>query len=493
MRDALYIDGRWIAARDGGTIEVIDPATERPFASVAAGTEADVELAVEAAGRALRGDWGRTTGAQRAKVLRTMAAGIRDRAEAIARLEVADNGKPLPEAVWDVADAAQCFDYYADLADALDQRQGEAVPLTDHRFRCTLLHQPVGVAGLVIPWNYPFLMAAWKVAPALAAGCTAVLKPSEVTPLSALLLGEIGEVAGLPPGVLNIVTGLGARAGAALVAHPGVAKVSFTGSVPTGRAILAATAPAIKAVNLELGGKSPMVAFADADIDTLVEWVMFGIFWNQGQVCSATSRVLVERPIYDRVLDRLVVESRRIAIGPGLQPGVKLGPLVSGVQRDKVVGRVRSAVADGARLVSGGERPSGLERGYFLEPTILDRVSEDAPAWREEIFGPVLCVRPFDSEEEAIALANRSRFGLAAAVMSTDLERCERVASRLEAGVVWVNCCQPTFVEAPWGGIKESGIGRELGPWGLDNFLSIKQVTRYVSELPWGWYGSVKE
>ena len=489
MRDALYIDGRWESAQDGGTIEVVDPASEQSFARVAAGTERDIDRAVKAADRALRGPWGRTTGAQRAGVLRRVAAIIRERADAIARLEVADNGKPLPEAAWDVADAAQCFDYYADLAEGLDKRQGDAVALSDDRFRCALLHQPIGVAGLVIPWNYPFLMAAWKVAPALAAGCTAVLKPSEVTPLTALLLGEVCEAAELPPGVLNIVTGLGARAGAALVAHAGVAKVSFTGSVPTGRAILAATAASIKAVSLELGGKSPMIAFADADIESLVEWVMFGIFWNQGQVCSATSRVLVERAIYDRLLEKLVVESGRIPIGPGLRPGVKLGPLVNGVQRDKVESYVRGAIADGARLVSGGRRPAGMDEGYFLQPTILDRVPEDAQAWREEIFGPVLCVRPFDTEEEAIELANRSRYGLAAAVMSADVARCERVAARLDAGVVWINCCQPTFVEAPWGGVKESGIGRELGQWGLDNFLCTKQITRYVSALPWDWYG----
>ncbi len=347
---------------------------------------------------------------------------------------------------------------------------------------------PVGVAGAIIPWNYPLLMAAWKVAPALAAGCTMVLKPSELTPLSALVLADVAHEALLPAGVLNVVTGAGLEAGAALGSHPGVDKLAFTGSVPTGRALMREAANDIKNISLELGGKSPFVVFADSDIEAAVEWIMFGIFWNQGQVCSATSRVLVEASLYARLLERLAVEAGRIRIGNGLMPGTLLGPLVSAAQRDKVASAVAAGVASGARLVCGGRVPPGLDRGYFWEPTILTGMDLDGPLWEEEIFGPVLCVAPFETEAEAVRLANDSRFGLAAAVMSADDQRCERVAAALRAGIVWINCSQPTFTELPWGGFRQSGIGRELGRWGLENYLETKQVTRFRSGRPWGWY-----
>lgn len=332
------------------------------------------------------------------------------------------------------------------------------------------------------------LMAAWKVAPALAAGCTMVLKPSEVTPLTALALAEIAEEAELPAGVLNIVSGLGPDAGQPLVEHPHIDKLAFTGSVPTGSRIMAMAAKDIKTVSLELGGKSPMVVFEDCDIEKAVEWIMFGIFWNQGQVCSATSRVLVAESIYPALLARLVTEAKKIAIGAGDKDGVLLGPLVNAAQYEKVKAAIARGVADGAHIATGGNRPLGLEAGYFLEPTVLTEMAEDSWIWTEEIFGPVVCVKPFSSESEAIRMANDSRFGLAAAVMSADLDRCERVARAFRAGIVWVNCSQPTFVEAPWGGYKQSGIGRELGEWGLNNYLETKQITRYESDEPWGWY-----
>ena len=363
----------------------------------------------------------------------------------------------------------------------------EEIALPDARFTATAVREPVGVAVAIIPWNYPLLMAAWKVAPALAAGCTMVLKPSEWTSLTALELGAIVAEAGLPGGVLNIVTGRGAEVGQALVDHPGVDKIAFTGSVPTGATLMAAAAKDIKTVSLELGGKSPFVVFADSDIDRAVEWIMFGIFWNQGQVCSATSRVLVERALYAPLLARLVAEARRIRIGDGLAEGTLLGPLVSKPQYDKVLGFIDRAVAGGATLETGG-RAEGFAQGYFVAPTILTGFAEDAECWVEEIFGPVVCLRPFDSEEEALRLANDSRFGLAAAVMSADEARGERVAAALRAGIVWINCSQPTFTEAPWGGMKQSGIGRELGRWGLDNYLETKQITSYVSDAAWGWY-----
>ncbi|MFC3075930.1 aldehyde dehydrogenase family protein [Shinella pollutisoli] len=489
MRSELYIDGTWRPSSDGRTFEVVDPASEEVIHRIAAATAEDVDLAVRAARRAFdRDGWPQKTGAERARYLRAIAAGIRARQAEIARLETIDNGKPLPEADWDVADAAGCFDFYASLAEQLDDDPEETIALADDRFTSRAVKEPIGVAGAIIPWNYPLLMASWKVAPALAAGCTVVLKPAEVTSLTALELAAVAEEAGLPPGVLNVVTGSGTVAGQAIIDHRDVDKLAFTGSGPVGSKIMAAAARDIKRVSLELGGKSPFVVFADSDIDKAVEWIMFGIFWNQGQVCSATSRVLVQEGIYAKLLARLVTETDRIRIGNGLDEGVLLGPLVSKKQHEQVVAAIEAAKAAGATVACGGTRPEGFDRGYYLRPTVLTDVPLDSAAWVEEIFGPVVCVRPFGTEEEAIALANDSRFGLAAAVMSADDARAERVAKAFRAGIVWINCSQPTFTEAPWGGYKQSGIGRELGRWGLDNYLEVKQITRYVSGEPWGWY-----
>ncbi len=485
----LYIGGQWVSPVKLGTFETVDPSNERVIAKVAAATSEDVDLAVKAARNAFdEGPWPRMSGAERAAVLRRISKGIRDRLQELAEIEVRDNGKPLPEALWDLGDAAGCFEFYAGLAEQLDTDAERPVALSDDRFTSVARKEPIGVAGAIIPWNFPMLMAAWKVAPALAAGCTMVLKPSELTPLTALELADIAAAADVPPGVLNVVTGLGKDAGAPLSEHPGIDKLAFTGSVPTGRRIMQAAARDIKNVSLELGGKSPFIVFADSDIDAAVEWIMFGIFWNQGEVCSATSRVLVQREIYGRLLERLAEETRQITIGNGLDDGVLLGPLVSKGQYEKVLEAVARGKEAGARLVTGGTRPAHLDKGYFLEPVVFADVSEESWIWQEEIFGPVVCIRPFDDEAEAVQSANNSRFGLAAAVMSRDTERCERVARALRAGIVWINCSQPTFTEAPWGGYKQSGIGRELGEWGLNNYLETKQITRYNSDKPWGWY-----
>jgi betaine-aldehyde dehydrogenase len=489
MRSELYIDGKWVKPAKGGTFPVINPATEEVIHHAPFGTAEDVDAAVRAARRAFdEGPWPRLPGAERARYLRTIAEGIRARQGELARLEVIDNGKPLPEAEWDIADAAGCFDFYAGLAEELDVKKEEPIALADARFTSKAVREPLGVAGAIIPWNFPLLIATWKVAPALAAGCTVVLKPSEVTPLTALELGAIADEAGLPAGVLNIVTGFGPDAGQPLSSHPGVDKLSFTGSVPTGSRIMTATARDIKQVSLELGGKSPFLVFDDADVEKAVEWVMFGIFWNQGQVCSGTSRVLVQDGLYDRLLDRLVAETQRIRIGNGLDEGTLLGPLVSKEQFDKVLAAIDKARADGAVVATGGQRSSSFNTGYFIKPTVLVEVPLESDAWREEIFGPVVCVRPFADEAEAVRLANDSRFGLAAAVMSADTERADRVAAALRAGIVWINCSQPTFTEAPWGGYKQSGIGRELGRWGFENYLETKQITRFEADEPWGWY-----
>ncbi len=487
MQPKLFIDGTWQDAAKGGTIDVINPATERAFTQLGAGTAADIDRAVAAAERAGKGAWGRTTGRERAVILRAIASGIERAKDELARLEVRDNGKPLAEAHGDIADTIYCFNLYAGYAEDLGKKQGEPIAVPDDRFKTTVKYVPAGVAGLIVPWNYPLLMAAWKVAPALAAGCTVVLKPSEFTSLTALELARICHDAGVPPGVFNLVTGYGREAGARLAAHPDVRKLAFTGSVPTGIAVATAAAKDVKSLSLELGGKSPIVVFDDADLEQVVEWVMFGIFWNQGQVCSATSRLIVQSTIAGRLVERLAEEAKKIIIGDGMTEGVLLGPLVSKTQYEKVMGYIETGKRE-ASLVCGGSRPAGFNAGYFIEPSIFTGVPPDARIWKEEIFGPVLSVAAFKTEDEALALANDTEFGLAAAVMTRDLDRAARVADRFEAGVVWINCSQPNFLEPPWGGMKHSGVGRELGTWGLMNFLEPKQITAYQSAEPWGWY-----
>ncbi|TNB81513.1 aldehyde dehydrogenase family protein [Pseudomonas sp. Fig-3] len=487
--DQFYINGQWVTPVNGGTFESFDPSDESLIATVASGTAEDIDAAVKAARAAFdEGPWPRLSGAERGAYLRKIADGIRARQEELATLEVRDNGKPFPEAMWDIGDTAGCFDFYANLAEELDEKREKPVALSDDRFSSLARKEPIGVAGAIVPWNFPMLMASWKIAPALAAGCCIILKPAEQTSLTALELARIADEAGLPAGVLNIVTGPGTVVGAALTAHPGVDKLAFTGSVPVGSRIMQAAAQDIKNVTLELGGKSPFVIFADSDIEAAVEWIMFGIFWNKGEVCSATSRVLVERSAYEPLLARLAEEARKIKIGNGMEEGVLLGPLVNRNQYDGTLRAISRGLEEGARLVSGGERPAHLDKGFYLQPTVFADVPEDSWIWNEEIFGPVVCIRPFDTEEEAVKSANNSRFGLGAAVMSADLERCDRVARKFRAGIVWINCSQPTFTEAPWGGYKQSGIGRELGEWGLNNYLETKQITRYNSEQPWGWY-----
>ena len=490
MRALLYIDGAFVAPARGGFLDVEDPASEQVFAQSAAGTAEDVDAAVTAARRAFdHGPWPRLPAAGRAAVLRKVAASLRAELEALARLEMRDNGKPLKEARGDIADAAFCFDYYAGLAEQVEAEGEAAVDVGDARFACRVRREPLGVVGAITPWNFPLLMAAWKVAPALAAGCTVVLKPSELCPLSCAELARHLHAAGLPAGAFNLVTGLGPEAGAALTAHPGVDKLAFTGSLATGTRVMEAAARGIRNVSLELGGKSPFVIFADSDLDKAVEWIQFGVFWNQGQVCSATSRVLVERAAYAALLERLKAAAERIKMGPGDDEAAQMGPLVSAQQQRRVLDAIAAARAGGARLVTGGGRPESLPRGHFVAPTVFADVPLDAEIWREEVFGPVVCVNAFDTEDEAVAEANNSRYGLAGAVMSQDLARCERVARALRAGVVWINCSQPTFTQLPWGGYRASGIGRELGRQGYEAFLELKQISRFDSGSDWGWYG----
>jgi len=487
----LYIGGKFVAASSNGRLPIVSPATEETVGSIPAATKADVDAAVAAAKDAFYRnngqDWPKLTGAKRAVYLRAIAAKVTEKKQMLGELESLDMGKPLDEALWDMDDVAGCFEYYAELAEELDKNQGYDVKLPMDTFKTKIYKDPLGVVGLITPWNYPFLMAAWKVAPALAAGCTAVLKPSEFASVTCLELAVICDEVGLPAGVLNVITGLGTEAGAPLSSHPDLDKVAFTGSTATGKRIMQAAADGLKAINLELGGKSPIMVFEDVDIEKAVEWVMFGCFWTNGQICSATSRLLLQESIADKFKERMVEWIKNIKISDPLDSGCRLGPVVNDLQYAKVMAFIEEAVKEGGKVLTGGKRPEHLPKGYFVEPTVIE-VTTDMKIWKEEVFGPVLSLLTFKTEQEAIALANASQYGLASSVMSKDLDRCQRVAEAMECGIAWINCSQPTFVQAPWGGKKRSGFGRELGPWGLDNYLSVKQVTKYISEDPWSWY-----
>ena len=487
MSHGHFIGNDWRAGGSGKTIDCIDPATAERFDSIAAGNAEDIDAAVNAARRAFEG-WKATTGTERAGILRAISAAITANRDRLAEIETRDNGKPLPESFIDVDTIAQIFAMYADMAEELDARGEEAVNLPGGAMRTTVAYRPVGVIGMITPWNFPLEQFTWKVAPALAAGCCAVVKPSEFTSLSSLELAALMAGAGLPPGVVNVVTGTGAEAGAALVRHPGVDKVSFTGSTATGKQIMRTAAEDLKRVSLELGGKNPVIVFDDVDLDAAVQWVGFGAFVNQGQVCTASSRLLVQEGIAGRFLDRLTELAKAIRIGPGSAEGVKMGPLVSQAQYDKVMSHIQAGKQAGARLVTGGSRPPGLNAGYFIAPTIFADVTPGMSIWTEEIFGPVLSVMTFRTEEEAVRLANDTPYGLAASVLSRDRARAERVGDALEAGIIWQNCSNMVVIQAPWGGIKKSGMGRELGRWGLESYLEPRQKTRWLGDGSLGWY-----
>lgn len=483
----MLIGGRWVQAKSHATREIIDPGTGAVIASVPECGRDDVIMAVDAAREAFdHGPWRKTSAQDRGKMLFKIAESIRGHAKRLAELEVCNNGKPLAEAEFDVADAANCFEFYGGLATKI---HGETmtVPANSLSF---VMREPIGVCAQIIPWNYPLLMAAWKLAPALAAGNVCILKPSELTPLTALELAKLIHALDLPAGVLNVVTGPGVGAGEELAANPRVDKIAFTGGTVTGRKVMTAATGNLKKISLELGGKNPNIVFADADFDAAVDGALFGAFANQGEVCSAGSRLLIEKSIHKKFVDAMLTKIPRIKLGHGLAAGVKMGPVVSAAHREKIEAYIKVGITEGAVLKCGGRRPSGGEfaNGWFIEPTIFDEVKPQMRIAREEIFGPVLSVISFESEAQAIEIANDSEYGLAAAVWTQNVTKAMRVIRELRAGITWVNTYHPTFNELPWGGYKQSGIGRELGLYGIEEYLETKQVNINLDEAPIGWY-----
>ncbi len=481
---AMHVNGEWRQSESGRRMKVLDPSTEEVLAEVPEGDAKDARAAVAAARAAFDcGEWPKTTAQERGRILFRLAEKVRKHAEELAELESRNSGKPIIEAEYDMADVATCLEYYGGMATKVT---GLVNPVPDNALSLAL-KEPVGVAAQIIPWNYPLLMAAWKLAPAIAAGCSCVLKPAEQTPLTALKMAEWFGECGLPAGVVNIVTGYGESAGAALVEDGQVDKVAFTGSAAVGKVIVRAASDTLKRVTLELGGKSPNIFFADADFEAAIDGALFGVFINQGEVCSAGSRVLVERAIYSKFVEAMAAKAKKIRLGPPLERGTKMGPLVSEEQYERVRGYQELGKSE-AKLATGGGRAAGFAKGYYVEPTIFYDVENHARIAREEIFGPVAAVIPFEGEEEALRIANDTAYGLAAAVWTRDIFKALRAVKALRAGIVWVNHMQPTYVEAPWGGCKQSGYGRELGPWGVEEYLETKQVHINLNEQPIGWY-----
>ena len=483
----MYIGGKFTNAKSGKTRNIINPATGVEYAIVPESQPEDIDQAVKAARAAFdNGEWRKVNAQQRGKLLLRLSQAIFDNSRDIVELEVENNGKPQREAEGDVTDAANCFEFYAGLCTKL---HGETMQVPANSFSY-VVREPLGVCAQIIPWNYPFLMCAWKLAPALAAGNCVVLKPSELTPITALELAKLVDQVGFPPGVVNIISGDGPVAGNALTHHPQIDKIAFTGGTITGKKIMEAASQNLKKITLELGGKNPAIFFDDCDMNIAADWGTFASFANQGQVCSAGSRLLIQENIYDDLVDRLIEKTKKIRLGFGMTEGVTMGPLISEAHRAKVESYIKIARDEGAKLLIGGDRPSdsSLQNGWFLNPTIFSDVTPSMRNANEEIFGPVMSIIKFKTEEEAIAIANNSQYGLAGGVFTRDLTRAHRVTQQLSCGLVWVNSYHPTFNELPWGGYKQSGTGRELGLYGIEGYMETKQVNINLDTKPENWY-----
>ncbi|MFD5803585.1 MULTISPECIES: aldehyde dehydrogenase family protein [unclassified Streptomyces] len=483
----LFVDGEWTGAVGGGRRDVVNPFDASVVQQVDEADEADVDLAVGAARRAFdRGDWSSAPTRERADVLLRVARFLLRDQEEIAHVESLDTGKTLKEARIDVEDVSNAFRYFAEIADKDGGRIVDVGPDVLSR----VVYQPIGVCALIAPWNYPMLQASWKVAPALAAGNTFVLKPSETTPLSTIHMVRLIAEAGAPPGVANLVLGPGSTVGAAMSAHEDVDLVSFTGGLATGRRIMEACAPGVKNLALELGGKNPNLVFADCDFDAALDYALDASFLHSGQVCSAGSRLIVQDELHDRFVERLAARARTIRLGSGLDPATESGPLSSAEHRAKVESYLEIARDEGARLVCGGTRPDDpeLSRGFFLLPTIYADCDRSMRIVQEEVFGPVVTVERFRTEDEAVELANDTRYGLAGGVWTSDASRAQRVAGRLRHGTVWINDFHPYLPQAEWGGFGRSGIGRELGPTGLREYQEAKHIYQNLRPAPSGWF-----
>lgn len=485
-----YINGEWVGALSGKTRKVINPADGEVIAETAEGNAEDAKLAIAAAKEAFygKGEWRRMSAQNRSDIILKIADEMDRRRDELAKCDTLDNGKPLREAEGDIDDAIHCFRYYAGMIKA---PYGGVYDVSDgfgpmHSYT---IHEPVGVCGQITPWNYPLLMAVWKIAPALAAGNSIVFKPSSLTPLSSVMLFEIMDTVGLPKGTVNLVMGSGAAVGQEIAENYDVDMVTFTGSTEVGQEIAKAAVGNLKKVGLELGGKSPNVIFADADLEGAVEWAMIGIFFNQGEVCSAGSRIIIEESIKDKFVARLAERANKMTLGNGLD-NPDMGPLVSEDHMNTVLRYIEKAKAEGAACICGGYRFTEGEcaKGYYVRPTIFDNCTPDMTIVKEEVFGPVVSIQTFKTEEEAVALANDTIYGLAGAVFTADGARALRVVKEIRAGITWINCYNPTFNEAPWGGYKMSGYGRELGIHGLEEYQEIKQVNINLAPGAIGWY-----
>ena len=490
IQGKLYINGQWVDSLSGNTREILNPFNATVIATVAEGDREDTKAAIKAARQAFdHGDWPETPATERADLLFKLAGLIERDREELAELESLDTGKTVEESCWDMDDIAGIFRYFAGLA---DKDGGEVIASPNPNSTSTVVREPVGVCGQISPWNYPLLQASWKMAPALAAGCTIVMKPSEITPLTTLKVTELAEEAGFPAGVVNTVLGPGPEVGAELAESNDVDLISFTGGIATGKTIMRAAAGNVKKVALELGGKNPNIIFDDADFDLAVDYALNGVFFHAGQICSAGARVMVQDGIHDRFVETLRKRMERIIVGNGFDEKTQMGPLISAEHLAKVEGYIQIAKDEGAKLLLGGKRPadSALHDGYFCMPTLFSECENDMRIVQEEVFGPVITIERFSTEEEVIERANDTIYGLSAGFWTRDADRIERMSKALRFGTVWANDFNVYFVQAPWGGYKQSGLGRELGKIGLEEYTEVKHIYRNHATKAFNWFGS---